>query len=156
MRRALPALVLHAVLVAGAVLTLVPLAWMIAASLMPAGEANTFPPRWIPSRPTLEHFATLFTRLDLARAFWNSAVVTTLATIGSVIVTGAAGYAFAKLRFRGRDGLFAGLSSALVVPAQVAMLPLFLVLREMGLVNSVPGVVIPYLASVYGIFLIRQ
>jgi multiple sugar transport system permease protein len=150
------ATVLHLVLAVGAVLTLAPTAWMISASMMPAGEANTVPPPLLPSRPTLEHYVALFTRLDLTRSFLNSALVSVVATIGSVLVCGLAGYAFAKLRFRGRGRLFATLTGALVIPAQVGMLPLFLLLRELGLVNTYAGVVLPYLGSVFGIFLVRQ
>ena len=150
------AVALHALLVAGGLLTIAPLAWMIAASFMAAGESNAFPPPLWPKRPTLEHYVALFTRLDLARSFLNSAIVTIAATVGSVIINSLAGYTFAKLRFRGRDPLFRGLTLALVVPAQVGMLPLFLLLRELGLVNTYVGAIIPYLASVFGIFLVRQ
>lgn len=156
MKRPLETILVHGALLVGAFFTLVPLAWMIAASFMAPGEANQFPPPFLPRRATFEHYAALFTRMELARNFWNSILVTTLATVGSVVVTSMAGYAFAKLRFRGRDALFAGLSSALIIPAQVSMLPLFLLLRQMDLINTTVGVVIPYLASVYGIFLIRQ
>jgi multiple sugar transport system permease protein len=155
-RRDLPSFGLHAVLILGALLTLVPLAWMVAASFMRAGAANQVPPPLWPAEPTLEHYATLFTRLDMWRHFLNSVVVTVSATVISVFVNAMAGYAFGKLRFRGRDRLFRTLSLALVIPAQVSMLPLFLLLRQMGFVNSYVGVLIPYLASVFGIFLVRQ
>ena len=155
-RKRLGPTAVHAALVLGALVTLAPLAWMVSASFMPAGEANSLPPPLLPSRPTLEHYVGLFTRLDMARHFLNSALVTVLATAGSVLVNGTAGYAFAKLPFRGRDRVFRGLTLALVVPAQVAMLPLFLLLRELGFVNTYVGVLIPYLASVFGIFLVRQ
>jgi len=155
-RRPTGALIVHLVLVLGALVTLTPLAWMVSASLMPAGEATSVPPRFVPRQVTFEHYVALFTRLDLARHFWSSVVVTVSATLLSVLVTGFAGYAFAKLQFRGRDRIFRGLTLALVVPAQVGMLPLFLLLRELGFVNTYAGVVVPYLASVLGIFLIRQ
>lgn len=154
--RLLRRVLLHLVLALGAALALTPLAWMVAASFMRPGEANSLPPRFLPQAPTLANYVLLLTRLALSRSFLNSALVTTAATVGSVLINGLAGYAFAKLRFRGRDRLFRGLTLALVVPAQVAMLPLFLLLRQLGLVNTYLGVVIPYLASIYGIFLIRQ
>jgi multiple sugar transport system permease protein len=147
---------LHAALIVGAAVTLAPLVWMVSASFMPTGEANSIPVRFLPSRPTLEHYRDLFTRLNLARVFLNSTIITVTATLVSVLVNALAGYAFAKLRFRGRDPLFKSLALALVVPAQVAMLPLFLLLRQMGFVNTYVGVMIPYFASVFGIFLIRQ
>ena len=156
MRPSLRSVGLHVLLGAGAVLTLTPLIWMVSASLMAAGEASTIPLRFFPRRPTFDQYTALFTRLDLARHFLNSAVVTVGGTVGSVLVNGMAGYAFAKLRFRGRDSIFRAMTTALVIPAQVAMLPLFLLLREMGLVNTYVGVMVPYLSTVFGIFLVRQ
>jgi multiple sugar transport system permease protein len=147
---------LHAALVVGAALTLLPLLWMLSASLMPAGEAAAFPPRLFPSEVTLDHYRDLFTRLDLARYAFNSALLATTVTGLSLLLNSMAGYAFAKLRFRGRDRVFRALLAALVVPAQVAMLPLFLLLRELGVVNTYWGVILPGLASVFGIFLVRQ
>jgi multiple sugar transport system permease protein len=147
---------LHVALLLGAVVTLTPLVWMVAASFMTSGEANTVPPRFLPKEPTLAQYIALFTRLDLALHFFNSALVTLVATLVSVLVNAMAGYAFAKLPFPGRERLFRRLALGLVVPAQVGMLPLFLLLRQLGLVNSYLGVMIPYFASIYGIFLIRQ
>src|SRR6266481_2144866 len=156
MRRAAEAVLLHAALVAGAVLTLFPLLWMVSASLMPAGEATAVPPRLLPSAVTLAHYRALFTRLDLARAFLNSAGLAAAVTLIALLVNSMAGYAFAKLRFAGRERLFRLLLAGLVVPAQVAMLPLFLMLKELRLVNTYAGVMIPGMASVFGIFLVRQ
>jgi multiple sugar transport system permease protein len=156
MRRPLSTVLLHVALVLGAVVTLAPLLWMLVASLMPTGEANRFPPRLWPSRVTFEHYAALFTRLDLARYLLNSTLLAGSVTALSLLINSMAGYAFAKLRFPGRDRIFRALLAALVIPAQVAMLPLFLLLREIGAVNTYWGVIIPGLASVFGIFLIRQ
>lgn len=152
----LKTVLIHLALVVGAALTLAPLLWMVSASFTPSGQANVFPPRFLPLRPTLEQYAALFTRLNIARNFLNSLIVTLAATSLAVLITAMAGYAFAKLRFRGREKAFRLLMIALVVPAQVGMLPLFLILREMGLVNTYVGAIVPYLASVLGIFLIRQ
>ena len=150
------ALALNTTLMIGALLTLAPLLWMVSASFMTTGEANTFPPRFWPKNFTLANYLALFTRLDLVRHFMSSAVITVSATVLSVLINSMAGYAFAKLKFRGRDPIFRGLALALVVPGQVGMLPLFLLLREMHLVNTYVGVMVPYLASVLGIFMIRQ
>jgi len=147
---------LHAALLAGAVLALAPMLWMLAASFMPAGEATTSPPRLWPSDPTLEHYRALFTRLELGRYAINSAIVALVVTTVSLFVNSAAGYAFAKLRFRGRRAVWALLTAGLVVPVQVAMLPNFLLMKELGLVNSYGGVMIPTFASIFGIFLVRQ
>jgi multiple sugar transport system permease protein len=156
MRRALRVVLAHALLTVGAALTLLPLLWMVSASLMPAGEATVYPPRFVPSAPTLAHYTALFTRLNLARALANSTLLATAVTLISLVLNSLAGYAFAKLRFPGRDRLFHLLLAALVIPGQVAMLPLFLMLRELGLINTYWGVIVPGMASVFGIFLVRQ
>lgn len=155
-RKTVSSIALHAVLVLGAAATLAPLLWMVTASFMPSGDANSVPPRIWPSRFVLDHYIDLFTRLDLARKFFNSAFVTVSVTVVSVLINAMAGYALAKLRFRGRERLFRFLMTALLVPAQVTMLPLFLLLKQMGFVNTYVGVMIPGLASVFGIFLVRQ
>lgn len=147
---------IHAVLILGAIATIIPLLWMVSASLMPRGEATSFPPRLIPSHVTFEHYRGLFTNLHLGRAFLNSLMVAIIAMILSLLVNSMAGYAFAKLRFRGRDRMFTFLVAALGIPAQVAMLPLFLLLKSLGLVNTYAGVLIPYIATIYGVFLVRQ
>ena len=147
---------LYALLVLGALLSLLPMVWMVSASLMPAGEASTYPPRLLPRAVTLEHYAALFTRLNLGRYLVNSALIAGTVTLISLAVNSMAGYAFAKLRFRSRERLFRVLAAGLVLPVQVAMLPLFLLLKQLGLINSYWGVIIPGLASIFGIFLIRQ
>lgn len=153
MTQRLRAILLNAALVAAAALTLLPLVWMLAASLVPSGaSSDLFAARTL----TLAHYRTLFTRLDLARTLANSAGLAATVTALSLAVNTMAGYAFAKLRFAGRDRLFRGLLATLVIPGQVGMLPLFLLLKELGLVNTYAGVVIPGLASVFGIFLVRQ
>jgi len=155
-RQQLTRILLYALLIIGAILALLPMLWMLSASLMPTGEASTFPPRFFPSAPTLEHYRDLFTRLDLGRNLLNSIFVSFVVTFVSLFINSLAGYAFAKLRFRGRDRVFRFLSMGLVLPVQVAMLPLFLLLKNMGLINTYWGVIIPGLSSIFGIFLVRQ
>ncbi len=145
-----------AVLGAMGAATLLPLLWMVAASVMPAGDVAVDPLRLVPRRVTVANYAELFTRLALARAFVNSVVVAAVVTGLSLVVNAMAGYAFAKLRFRGRETLFRVLLGAMVIPAQVGMLPLFLLLKQLGLINTYGGVIVPGLASIFGIFLVRQ
>ena len=156
MRRRLTALLLNSALIAGAALTVAPLLWMLSASLMPTGQANSTPPPLLPSRVTFEHYVELFSHLNLARAFANSLFVSVFGTLATLVTSSMAGYAFAKLRFPGREALFRLLLTAMLVPAQVGMLPLFLTLKRLGLVNTYGGVLVPWLASVFGIFLVRQ
>jgi multiple sugar transport system permease protein len=155
-RTLFPSLALHAALVFGALVTLTPLLWMVSASFMSPGESNSFPPRLLPQVPTLQNYVDLFTRLNLARYLLNSTLVAVSATLISLIINSMAGYAFAKLRFVGRERVFRILLAALVIPGQVGMLPLFLLLKSMGLVNTMAGVVVPFMAGIFGIFMIRQ
>jgi len=150
------ALLVNLALLGLATVALAPLLWMVAVSFMPAGEASRFPPPLLPSAATLDNYRALFARTGMGRSFANSLLVAGSITVGSLLVNTLAGYAFAKLRFRGRDRVFQLLLAALVVPAQVAMLPLFLMMKQLGLVNSFGGVVLPALAGVFGIFLVRQ
>ena len=156
MRRPLAFLAVNGALLLLALLTAFPLLWMLSASLMPTGEATALPVRLVPSHPTLEHYETLFTRLDLGRTFRNTLFLASAVTAVSLLCNSMAGYAFAKLRFRGRKRLFALLLATLVVPPQVTVLPLFLEIRALGLVNSFGGVLVAGIATVFGIFLIRQ
>ena len=98
MRRGVAAIAIHGLVAGAAALTLLPLLWMVAASLMPAGEATALPPRLWPSAPTLAHYRALFTRLDLARNAGNSLLIATLTTGCALAVNSLAGYALAKLR----------------------------------------------------------
>jgi multiple sugar transport system permease protein len=155
-RRALKTAAIHVALVVGALATLLPLLWMVSASLMPAGEASAWPPHVLPSRATLQNYLALFQRLNLGRCILNSTFVAVTTTVLCLFVTSLAGYAFAKLRFPGRSRTFGTLLTAMVIPTQVAMLPLFLLMRTMGLVNTYWGVIIPGIAPVFGIFMVRQ
>jgi multiple sugar transport system permease protein len=139
-----------------AVVTALPLVWMVSASLMPPGEAQSLPVRFFPSRVTWEHYVALFERLHLTRYFANSLLIATSVTALSVLINSLAGYAFAKLRFAGRKHLFRFLLAGLVIPAQVAMIPLFLMLKQFGLINSYWAVILPASATIFGVFLIRQ
>ncbi|MBV9492911.1 MAG: carbohydrate ABC transporter permease [Acidobacteria bacterium] len=129
---------------------------MLSASFMTSGEATTYPPHLVPHAATLDQYRQLFVRLNLGRAFLSSAIIASIVTVGSVLFGSMAGYAFAKLRFPGRERMFGLLLIALVIPPQVGMLPLFLFMKQLHLVNTYWGAIIPSLATVFGIFLIRQ
>jgi multiple sugar transport system permease protein len=150
------AVLINAALVGAAALALFPLAWMLAASVMAPGEASASPPPLVPSEPTLASYRELFTRGDIARNLINSLGLALAATALSLAFNVTAGYAFAKLRFTGRDLIWKLLLGVMLIPGQVAMIPLFLMLKQIGLVNSYAGVLIPSLANVFGIFLVRQ
>jgi multiple sugar transport system permease protein len=152
----LAAAVVNGLLLGAATLTLLPLAWMVSVSVMTPGEASTFPPPLVPRDPTLANYRELFAHVGMGRYLFNSVALTVTVTLVSLGVNVAAGYAFAKLRFAGRDRIFRLLLTALVIPSQVAMVPLFLLLKHLGLVNTYGGIIVPALASIFGIFVVRQ
>jgi multiple sugar transport system permease protein len=139
-----------------AVLSLAPLLWMLSVSLMQPGEASHFPPPLWPAIATLDNYRELFLRAGMGRYLFNSFVIAALTTLLSLLLNTLAGYAFAKLRFAGREPVFRSLLAALVIPGQVAMMPLFLLLKQMHLVNSYAGAIVPGMAGIFGIFLVRQ
>ena len=149
-----------------ALITAAPLLWMINVSLMPKGAAASFPPPFWPLHPTLANYGELLfkhpsttgaaTDYKIASAFINSLVLAVLSTGLGLSLSVPAGYAFAKLRFAGRARLLQAMLALVIVPTQVAMLPLFLMLRWAGLVNTYAGVLAPGLAGIYGVLFIRQ
>lgn len=150
---------INGALVAAAALALFPLAWMLSVSFMQPGAASSLPPPLLPAHPTLGNYHELFAHAGMGRYFLNSVCIATAITLLSLVCNTLAGYAFAKLRFAGREKLFGMLIGGLVIPAQVAMLPMFLLLKYVGLVNTYAGVILPSTATVFGIvgiFLVRQ
>jgi multiple sugar transport system permease protein len=153
-RLALP--IVNGLLVGLTAVSLFPLLWMLSVSFMPAGAASAFPPPLMPETPTLDNYRELFARAGMLRYLANSLLLAAAVTLLSLVLNTMAGYAFAKLAFAGRERIFQLLIGALVIPGQVAMMPLFLMLKEMGLVNSWGGIVVPALAGIFGIYLVRQ
>ncbi len=158
-------IVANALVVALGLLTIAPLAYMVIVSFMPRGESTKLPiPLW-PSRWSLENYHELLVRRQIDGAWFdyrilpalrNSIGVAALSTLFGLLLTVPAGYAMAKLKFRGRERVLKLLIAALVVPGQVAMLPLFLIFRQLGLVNSYAGVILPGLAGIFGVLFVRQ
>lgn len=156
LRSAAAGLAVNGLLVLGAAIALAPLLWMVSVSFMRPGEADSFPPPLLPRAPSLAAYRDLFAHHGMGRYFANSLFLASAATALSLLFNVMAGYAFAKLRFAGRDRVFQFLLGALIIPGQVAMIPLFLMLKALGLVNNFGGVLIPAAAGVFGIFLVRQ
>lgn len=147
---------LHIALIGLTGLVLFPLLWMVSVSLMSMDEAGHFPPPLLPESASLLHYRVLFEQMDVGLYAWNSTLIAGLVSLYSVLFNSMAGYAFAKLHFPGKDRLFSALLSLMVIPSQAAMLPLFLILKEMNLVNTYAGIIIPGMVSIFGIFMVRQ
>lgn len=156
MKQPIATAVVNGLLIGIATVSLAPLLWMLSVSFMSAGEASTFPPPLLPARATLANYRELFERAGMGRYFLNSVLLASAVTLISLLFNVMAGYAFAKLPFAGREPIFKAMLAALVIPGQVAMMPLFLMLKNMGLVNTYGGILIPGLASIFGIFMVRQ
>lgn len=144
------------ILVAGAVLMILPYYWMAISSLKPSVELYTYPPRFYVQRPTLDPYRELFTLLPMARALFNSIFVASMVTCSNLFFCSLAGYAFAKLRFPGRDAIFLAFISAMMIPWQVSLIPGFLIIRNLGWLNTFWALIVPNLAMPFGIFLCRQ
>lgn len=147
---------LYAVLTGGLVLVGLPFAWMVVSSFKPEAEVRAVPPTWWPEAITAENYATLFTQLDFATYFWNSTVVAVAVTAGNMVFCSMLGYALAKLAFPGRRALFALVLGTLMVPGVVTFVPLFVLTTNIGLTNTLPGMILPFLAGPFGVFLMRQ
>ncbi|NIV15320.1 MAG: ABC transporter permease subunit, partial [Aliifodinibius sp.] len=128
----------------------------VSASFMLDGRANVYPPRFLPDEITFMQYEDLLSRLNITRNFFNSLFLSITVTLISLFFNSMAGYAFAKYRFKGKNQLFKLLLSSMIIPAQVTMLPLFLMLKYMGFINTYLAIIIPGLANIFGIFLIRQ
>jgi multiple sugar transport system permease protein len=147
---------LNLLLVILALLIMVPFYWMLVNSLLPRGEAFSLPPVWIPTSITFDNYTQAFEMIPFVRLVMNSFKLTTIITVGALFTSICAAYAFARLRFPGRDLLFIILLAALMVPQQVTVIPTFILIRNLGLVNTHEAVYLPALINVFGTFLLRQ
>jgi multiple sugar transport system permease protein len=147
---------LHGYLLLGALAVLTPYIWMVSASLKPAGEIFRAEINFLPERPILDHYATALRGFPLVRWLVNSSVIGMIVLATNLTFTVAAGYAFARLRFRGRDVLFLVFVGAMMVPIQVRLIPSFVIVKNLGWLNTYQGIAAMQLIDLFGIFLIRQ
>jgi multiple sugar transport system permease protein len=147
---------IYAVLTGGLVLIVGPFLWMLLGSFRPSRELKQVPPAWLPQDPTLDNYQTLFTRLDFVTYFANSAVVASAITIGNLVFCSMLGYALAKLDFPGKKAVFGLVLGTMMVPGVVTFVPLFVLVSNLGMVNTFPGLIFPFLAGPFGVFLMRQ
>jgi multiple sugar transport system permease protein len=147
---------LYVVLAVGLLVTLAPFLWMLLGALKPEAELQRVPPTWWPETPSLDNFRQLFDRLDFPRFFANSVLVAVAVTAGNLMFCSMVGYALAKLDFAGKRLLFGLVLGMLMVPGVVTFVPLFVLVSNLGLVNTYPGLVLPFLVTPLGVFLMRQ
>ena len=146
----------HTVLVLASVIFAGPFLWMILTGLKSAPAAAAYPPSILPQHWYFSNFVKVFELAPFGRFYVNSIVTSGLSTIGQVITSAFGGYAFARLRFPGRNVLFVVLLGALLVPFQVVFVPLVQLLATFHWLNSYQGLIIPNIPSIFGVFLFRQ
>ena len=144
-----------ALLVAG-VATVMPFVWMLLGSIKPDGEILAHPGGWLPHSPTLDNYRVWFGALGIGTFFRNSAIVAVVTVLGNLLFCSMVGYALAKLEFRGKRVLFALVMTTLMVPGVVTFVPLFVVVAKLHLINTYAGLILPFLTSPLGVFLMRQ
>lgn len=145
------------VLTVGAVGVLAPFIYMVVTALKTAQHAYDLPPDWYPTEFHWDNFVQAVNGpLPLIRNMWNSAFIAALTTFGMLITAPMAGYAFAQLRFPGRSGLFVLLLASLMVPIQVTVIPLFLIMRNLQLIDTPWSLILPNITGAFGVFLMRQ
>jgi multiple sugar transport system permease protein len=146
----------YAVLAVGLVAVAGPFVWMLVGSFKTMGELRRVPPTWLPSHATLDNYTQLFAHLDFPRYFANSVIVAVAVTVGNLLFCSMLGYALAKLEFPGRRALFALVLGMLMVPGMVTLVPQFVLVSNLGLIDTLPGLILPFLAQPFGVFLMRQ
>ncbi len=144
-------------LIAGAVTMAIPYVWMFVTSIKPLEEIQAFPPSFIVKNPTIEPYQDLFRMVPMIRYLFNSIFVAGCITLFNVFATSLAGYAFAKHRFWGRDKIFFVFLASLMIPWQVNIIPGFIIVKNLGWLNTYKGLIIPSMAwCAFGIFINRQ
>lgn len=146
----------YILLIIGSVSMLLPFFWMISTSLKTPAEAVAQPPVWIPAVPQFSNYARALQVAPFGRYFLNSVFVTTLSTAGELVFTILAAFAFSKMNFYGKNVLFTILIATMMVPFELLMIPNYLTLSRFNLINTYAAMIIPFLASVFSVFMLKQ
>ena len=155
-RRGLPFSAWHLLLAPTAIVFAVPFLQMFLASVTPAADLNKIPTPFIPTAFTLDGFVSLFGTSPVLLWLGNTAIVSTTAIVSHLVLCSLAGYGFARLRFRGRDLGFIAIVGTIMVPTQVLMIPTYVLFARFGVINTLGAAIVPWLATAFGIFLMRQ
>lgn len=143
-------------LILAAMFALGPLLWTVTTSLRTPAEAFTNPPQWLPLHPDFGNYAAVFQQIPIGQFFVNSTIVTALIVVGQTITCTLSGYAFALVRFPGKNTIFGIFLATMMVPLQTIIIPVFIIVNKLGLSDSLASLIIPALGSAFGTFLMRQ
>jgi multiple sugar transport system permease protein len=155
-RAALKRLGLHVLLLAGSVVMLVPFAWMLSTSLKEPGDVFIYPPQWIPQPVRWENYQETVTVMPFGRFYLNSTIQAVSVTVLQLLTASLAAFAFARLRFRGRDALFLLYLGTMMIPFPVTMIPNFVIIRSLGWIDTFRALILPPAFSAFSTFLLRQ
>jgi multiple sugar transport system permease protein len=146
----------HLVLLPLAFLMVIPMIWMLITSLETLNETRHFPPILVPSGIQAHNYTDVLQQAPFARWFVNTLVVTVVVVVANLLLCSLAGYAFARIKFFGREVAFILVLATLMIPFQVIMIPTFIIVRKLGLIDTLGALIVPNLAGAFGIFLLRQ
>lgn len=149
-------LIIYSLLILGAIIVALPFFWMVVTSLKTSQEVVSLPLKLLPDKLMFSNYIEAFNAAPFKRYFLNSVIVTTFVTIGELITTILASFAFSKFEFRGRDIIFTILIATMMVPSEVLIIPNFVTLSKLGWINSYKALILPWCANVFSIFLLRQ
>ncbi|TMK37277.1 MAG: carbohydrate ABC transporter permease [Actinobacteria bacterium] len=146
----------HLVLIPIAVVMVIPLVWMVVTSLQTLEETRHYPPTLVPTSLQFRNYTDVLQQAPFARWFVNTLLVTLACVVGNLLFCSLAGYAFARIRFFGREVAFILILATLMVPFQVVIIPTFLIVRSFHLIDTLGALILPNLAGAFGIFMLRQ
>jgi multiple sugar transport system permease protein len=148
--------VLYVILSVALVAVIAPFVWMVLGSVKSEGELRQSPPTWWPQTASWDNYTQLFSRLDFGTYFLNSTIVAVTVTAGNLLFCSMLGYALSMLEFRGQRVIFIMVMTTLMIPGVVTFVPLFVLVANAGLIDTLPGLFLPFLVSPFGVFLMRQ
>lgn len=154
--RVLSQVLVYVVVIAFLLFMVVPFLWTISTAFKESAAVFTVPPVWIPVPPTLDSFQQLLSLIPFGNFYLNSFKIAFLITAGQLVFCSSAAYAFARLRFPGRNLMFGVYLSSLLVPGQVTIIPLYIIIKDLGLLDNHAALILPALTSAFGTFLLRQ
>ncbi len=146
----------YTLLIAFSIIMIMPFVWMILSTFKDQSELMRFPPKFLPDRFTLKNYAEVFSSVPFLRYYLNSILITTVAVTLTLLTSSLAGFAFAKYRFRGRNSIFKTLLGAMMIPFPVTIIPLYIMIYNLGLVDTYLALIITGSVSIFGVFLMRQ
>jgi multiple sugar transport system permease protein len=156
MKRGLRLAPVHIILILGALLMLTPFFWMITTSLKTPAESIQFPPTWIPKSPQPQNYPEVFHKIALPRYFLNTLILTFFTLLGILVTGTSAAYAFARFDFWGREVLFMGFLGLMMIPLPVYLVPSYMILFQLGWIDTFLAMIVPWTVNIFAIFLLRQ